>query len=306
MKILSSIKTSALHSLKSWKGVLIVWFSSVLLVIMVALPMKGALKSGIGSSMITEKLANGIDFEVFSDLGATFKSLASFFSSGFILVIFIGFLLNAFFTGGFFNSVRGSSKKFSTGEFFKESSRNFWSFLVITLLLSLIILIMALVVIGIPMSIVGQAESPAEGSLLRTGFLVCSIFFLILVVLFIVADYSRAWQVTKDKNLCFKAIGFGFSQTFRTFFSSFPLMIILIVIQALFGWLVISVIPGMNPVSGVEVFKMFLLSQLLFIIRIFLKVLRYGSVTALMEENTLAPSPVHLSENEETRDGNFL
>ena len=58
------------------------------------------------------------------------------------------------------------------------------------------------------------------------------------------------------------------------------------IIQALYGWLVLSIITGMKPVTGVGVFLLFILSQLLFFIKILLKGWRYGSVTRLMEINS--------------------
>ncbi len=286
MKVFIAIKSAAFRSLKSWKGILIVWFSTLLLVCTLAIPMKGALNSGFGRSMITEMLADGINVEVLADLGANLKNLVSYFTTGFFWVILIGFLMNVFFSGGLFDSMKGSSGNFSAGEFFRASAKNFWPFLVISLILYSIILFLAFIVIGIPMSIVGKADVPSEGALFKTGIIVFSIFFLLLTILILVVDYARAWQVTKERNECFKAIGFGFSQTFRTFLSSYPLMIILLILQVLYGLLVFSILPGMKPVTGGGVFLLFLLSQFLFFFRILLKVLRYGSVTSLMERNT--------------------
>ena len=286
MKVLIAIKSAAFRSLKLWKGILIVWFSSLLLVCTLAIPMKGALNSGFGSSMITEKLTDGINLEVLADLGATLKSLISYFSAGFFLLILIGFLMNVFFSGGLFDSLKGSSGKFCRGEFFRASAKNFWPFLIISLIIYSIILLLAFVIIGIPMIIVGNADVPVEGALFKTGIIVFTIFFLLMTILILVADYARAWQVTKERNECFKAIGFGFSQTFRTFLSSYPLMIILLILQVLYGLLVFSILPGMKPVTGGGVFLLFLLSQFLFFFRIMLKVLRYGSVTSLMEQNS--------------------
>jgi hypothetical protein len=94
-----------------------------------------------------------------------------------------------------------------------------------------------------------------------------------------------------DRNVCFKAIGFGFSQTFKTFLSSFPLMIILLVVQLSFGWLVLKILPGIRPATGGGVFHMFLLSQILFFLKIMLKIWRYGSVTVLMAVNSPEKAP---------------
>ena len=106
-------------------------------------------------------------------------------------------------------------------------------------------------------------------------------------LIFLVADYARAWQASHAQNACFRALGFGFSQTFRTFLSSFPLIIILLIFQALPAWVVIKLIAGYTPVTGGGVMLLLLFSQLLLILKIFLKALRYGSVTSLMEQNSV-------------------
>ncbi len=284
MKIFSAIKLSAFRSLKTWKGVLIVWLLSLILVSMVALPIKGVFKSGLGNSMITEQLKQGINLEVFTDLGTTFKGLVSFFKTGLFMAIVIGFLLNVFLTGGLFSAIKSSAGKFSVAEFFSASAKNFWSFLVILLIISAIILFLGILIIVIPLVVVGQADGPTEGIMMKTALITFSVFFLLLVVMLLVADYARAWQVLNDKSGYFRAIGFGFKQTFRTFFFSYSLMLILLLFQLLYGWLVLSILPGITPVSGIGVFLLFLLSQLMLIIKIMLKVLRYGSVTTMMEQ----------------------
>ncbi len=295
MNIIHSVKSAVLRTMNLWKGGLIIWLSSFLLVSLLAMPIKGAMNSGFGKSMISEKLVDGLNFEVFADMGAAFKTIMSFFSVGLFIIVLVGFILNAFFTGGVFDRLKGSSGKFSAGEFFSASAKNFWSFLIISLIISLIILVLAFFVIGIPLAIVGQSDNSPEGALFRTGIIVISIFFLLLTILLLVADYARAFQVTIDKNLCFKAIGFGFSQTLNTFLSSFPLMIILLLVQLSFGWLVLKILPGLKPATGSGVFYMFLLSQMLFFLKIMLKIWRYGSVTSLMEINTLRDNTSEIS-----------
>ena len=287
MKIFIPIKAGLLRTSKSWKGILIIWLCSLLLVSLVAIPLKGALKSGFGNSMITELLKNGINIEVFADLGANFRSIFSSFSSGLFMSVLVGFIINSFLSGGLFNSLKGLSEKFSATEFFKASARNFWSFFIITFIISVITLLLIIIIIVIPVTIVSQNEVTSEGAAFRTAVIVTSIFLLFLPILLLVADYARAWQVLHEKNAGFKAIGFGFSRTFRTFIPSYCLMLILMIIQVLYGWLVLIIIASMKPVTGGAVLLLFILSQMLFFIKILLKGWRYGSVTRLMEINSV-------------------
>ena len=286
MKIIIAIKSAAVRSVRSWKSILILWFSSLLLAGILAIPMKGALKSGLGNSMITEKLADGINLEVFADLGATYKSISSSFSAGIFIVILTGFFLNTFLMGGLFNKLKRFSGKFSGEEFFQACAKNFWSFLVISLIITLIFVTFLVLTVILPYSFARQAERPRDGDVFNMLTIGILIFFLLLTILLLVLDYARAWQVSEEKSACFKAIGFGFSRTFRTFLSSYPLMIFILITEFLYVWLILKIIPPIKPVTGSGIILLFLLSQFLFFVRLLLKTLRYGSVTSLMEQNT--------------------
>ena len=282
MKIITAFKSAMLNSLKTWKGIVIVWFLSLLLVSIFAIPLKGALKSALGDSMITEKLVNGFNVEVFTDMGDSLNSLISYLKSGVLMILLAGFLLNTFFTGGFFDSLRQSALNNTPGEFFRASARNFWSFLVISVMICLIILVLVILVIVLPLLLIIQND----GSLLNVLIIIAPIFLILLALSILVADYARAWQVSSGSR-CFKALAFGFRQTFRTFSSSLVLILIVLIIQLLYGWLVFSILSGLKPATGGGVILLFLLSQFMFLIRIMLKVFRYGCVTSLMEQNDL-------------------
>ncbi len=267
-----------------WKGVLFIWFSSLLAAGMIAVPLKHALSAGFSDSMITERLAHGISLEVFSDLGPVMKSIMSFMSGGFIMAVLVWFLLNAFFTGGIFHGLRNTETDFSIGHFLKDSAKRFLAFLIINSIITVIFLVVIILVIILPVSLVVQSGSQADGAIMITVRLSLYLFLLIVPVLLLSADYARAWQAANKRNACFRAIGFGFGHTFRTFFLSWPAMVLILVVQALFGWLVISVLPVYSPVSVSGVYLLFLMSQFFFFVKILLKVWRYGCVTSLMEQ----------------------
>jgi len=283
MKIINSVKEGMVRSVKAWKGIVIIWFITLIIVSLVALPMKGALKEGLADSMITEKLAHGIDIEVFADLGENFSSLSSYFLSGIFIIVIISFITNSFLIGGLFSGLKGLAGTFSSRKFFMSSAKYFWSFLLISLMLDLLILLFAFLIIVIPVSIVANTEASSEGAILKTLMIAASVFFMVLIWLLTVADYARAWQVTQKRGACFNAVGFGFRQTIRTFLSSYTLMLILIFIQLLFGSLVLYVLSGMKPATGTGIILLFFFSQVFFFIKVLLKTWRYGSMTSMME-----------------------
>jgi hypothetical protein len=61
-------------------------------------------------------------------------------------------------------------------------------------------------------------------------------------------------------------------------------MLLVVIIQLLFGWLVLEILPSWHPSTGGGIVVLFLVSQLLFIIKIMFRTLRYASVTSLMQQ----------------------
>jgi hypothetical protein len=283
MRILNPIISGAVRSIKSIKGVLAIWISSLLLVALVALPMKSSVNSVLGRSMITEKLKDGINMDVFTDLGTNMTTILSGFTIGFFLLMFFGILLNVFFNGGLFLTLRSGEERYSSSKFFRGAGINFWPFLLITGIISLIILILSSLIFGVAFWIAGSSDSSPEGTRLRAGIISAIIVVAILPVFLLVADYARIWQVTSSKSAGFKAIGVGFKQTFKYFFSSYPVMLINMAIQLLFSLFMVKFILGKGPQTGAGIFFLFMFSQFLFIIKILLRVWRYGSITSMYE-----------------------
>lgn len=289
MKILKSLETGFNRSARTWKGVLITWFVLLVMTALIALPLKGIMNAGLGQSAITQRLSKGLDLETLLDMGSAWTALTHSFTAGLFLLIMFVVLANAFLTGGLFDSLKNSGSRFSSSVFFGASAKNFFSFLVITLVIGVMLYLAAFLLVGLPL--IGIISSGLGNE--KTHWLMMKVFIALFVCislfLLLVADYARAWQVRQEKRASFRAIGFGFSQSFGKCISSWPLMLIIWIIQTAFVFFVIRIIGRAKPSTGLAVFSFFLLSQVLFILRLFIKVWRYGSVTALMEINSESP-----------------
>lgn len=287
MKILSSLKTGITRAIKTWKGVVIIWVVSLILVSLVAIPMKATLVSGLGNSMITEKLKDGFNLEAFSDMGSTFKSLTAFFSKGLVMLFLSCILINSFLSAGLFNMIKKNAGIFSSGEFFRNAADYFYSFLIISLIITIIFIILAILLVVIPIALVIQSHNSTEIAVFKVAVISISIYLFLALILILVADYARAWQAVNERNDYFRALRFGIRSTFRTFYSSYPLMLILSGIQVLFGLAALRLISWIMPESETGIIALFVISQLLFFVRLMLKTMRSGSVTGLMEINDL-------------------
>ena len=285
MIIFGSIKSGFYRSLNSWKAILVIWLIFLILVAGFVLPFRNSLNSAFGSSMISENLADGFDIMAFTDLGPVLKTLTSYLTGGFVFICLTAFILNAFLTGGLFDSLAKTERGFLPSRFFAASAKNFWAFIIISLIITLIILFISVLLILVAVIIAGASGSQSE----KTIFLIMMIsilsFIILLPVFLLVADYSRAWKVLNSNSSAFRAIRFGFAETFKRFMKSYLLIFLLFLFQILFGALILSVIPIWKPNSMAGLILLFLVSQSFFIIRIFIRSWRYASVTAFMEQN---------------------
>ena len=282
MKIATAIRTGILRAARAWKVLGTAWLISFIMAVIIALPLKAAVKSGLGSSMITERLIDGIDVEVVTDFMNNYNNLSPFFFSGLFILLLAGLIVNAFITGGLFDSVSRRPGQFNIPEFFRSGAANFRSFFGITAIISIMIIFLGLFVLLLPAGIV-LASGGTDYSAVITLTVSAIFFFLIIAFLMLVSDYARAWQVSNERKACMKALGFGFRYSFKSFLSSYFLMIFLILIQVLFNLLAIRLLGTWRPVSSGGIFLLLIISQTLFFLRLFLKTVRYASVSYLME-----------------------
>ncbi len=285
MKILNSLKSGSCRALKSWKGILVVWIVQLILASFISIPLRGGLKSAFDHSMITEKLTDGFNLEAYMDLGPALKTLLSSAYPGLLFVFLIGFLANAILTGGLFGSLRRDCISFSSAEFFRMGAKNFWSFLIITAIVTLLALILSLFIIVIPSFIAWESETISEKGAFMTVVTAMIVYLIVLPVLLIAADYARAKRASVENFSWSGSLGFGFSQTFKKFWSSYLMMLLLVLCQVIPGFLILAILPGWVPVNGAGVFLLLIVSQLLLYARLLLKTWRYGSFTAMMEES---------------------
>jgi hypothetical protein len=125
----------------------------------------------------------------------------------------------------------------------------------------------------------------SEKQPLLTLMLTGSAFLIIMPIMLMVADYARAWQVTREKFSAFGAISYGFSRSFGTFFTAYPMVLIISAVNILVIFISFRITGWWKPLSGSGVFLLFIVTQALFFIKIFTRVWRYGSITSLKEIN---------------------
>ena len=280
MKIISSLRTGFGRVFRAWNAVVITWFLFFLLTVLLVFPLRSALNNTLGSSMITERLAEGLDIEVFADLGDTGKSLLSFFASGFFYTFVVAFLLNAFISAGLFGIMRKDSAGFSSGDFFRAAGRNFLSFLLILFILTIVFGLSVILLVIVPLGASGIGDGGSPGAIQLAAVI---LLILLSPVFLLVADYSRARKASREDVSAFEAIGYGLSRTFGNFGRSYLLMVLLVLAQIVLLAAMFLIMPVWRPSTGAGVLLMLVVSQLLVFLRLFLKAWRYAGVTSMME-----------------------
>ena len=283
MKIFKALASGISRTSAAWKGILIMWLASLLLVLLPVMPVMAILKSALDRSMITEKLSEGFNLDIVPDLGPVFFSFLSSLSSAIVTIVLAGFLLNVFLTSGMYGILRSDQVNRSASEFFRSALQNFRSFFVIMFIMSIIIILILIIIIFITAFIITSPDSLSTRTMYVILFLSLLTVSFIMLMLLVVSDYARTWKIIHPDGSGFRAIGFGFSQAFRTFISSFLFMLTIVSIQFLFLLVTFRIISEWRPVTGTGIFLLFLVSQLLFFIKIVLRTLRYAGIFSLME-----------------------
>lgn len=293
-------------TLRTWRGVIVVWILSLILTSLVTIPLKSSFKAVLGKSMITEKFTGGIIAEVIPDFGTAFNSLLSSFSAGLVFLILAWLLMNVFLTGGLFGCLSRDNRDFSFAAFFRKSSENFSSFLVIMVIMNLIILLMIIILFLVPLFIAGLSESVTEAGVYRTFLISGSVTMIFLLVLLVISDYARAWKAENKQAGSFRAVGFGFRQAFRNLPVSFFFMLVVVLIQFLPDIAAFMIVSAFIPEENGDIFLFFLLTQLLFFIKIALRTCRYAGITAMIghyqmkKSKPVSDEPAVINEQPET------
>ncbi len=277
MKLVKAFSSGLVRTKHSIKPLIIIWIINLLAISLVAGPFRKLITTTVGNSNATQMIREGFYIDFWADLGPVVLPAISSLATGIFLLFAILFFINVFFAGGLFDSLWANSCRYRIGNFFKSSAKLFFAYLLATLLVMLMILFFGGLLIGVPIIIARASEGdglPVIAKITRI------IFILSLPLFLLVIDYARVWLAANGPAKIFRAIGYGFKAIFTGFFSSYIFMVVMIAIQGGFVFLASKVL-NFSPQTGGGLFLLFLLSQVLFFIRLMLRAWRYGGVTAM-------------------------
>ncbi|MCA1757750.1 MAG: hypothetical protein LC649_09870 [Bacteroidales bacterium] len=281
MKIIKAITSGFQRSARASKQILVVWLINTLAISLLIVPFRNLLVNEAGNSMAPDLLKGGTDLAYWLDLMPELSGPFTGFMIGLLALIGVVWLLGVFLSGGLFDTLRANSCGVTIGDFFKASAQLFFPYLWVTLMVTGLIIISALLLLAAPAFILQGGGSLNEELVMKISEILRYVFMAVLLIWLLVADYARAWLAAADKKRVFRALGYGFRATFTTFFTSFLFILFAVALQALLTWGGVTLTSGFQPETGGGLFLLFLLTSVLLILRIFMRTFRYGGITSL-------------------------
>lgn len=280
MSFFKTLERGAVSAASSYKLILFIWVTTLVLVLAVGFPLRSFLNMIFGNSMAIERLNDGFDAGLAGDIGKPFGALMAAVSAGTLLTGTAGFFIMTFFSGGLFKRYSLAWGELKVSDFLRASAGNFIPFFKIALLMMLIIGAYSFLLLGVP-GIVGLIASESPVPTGSGSYILYGAWALGLPVWLFVADASRRWIAATGSRKVFRALGAGFRALRERFWRSYLTVLAIMVINAAFVIALIWFASTATPDRGIFVFLFFIATQALFIIRLMMKAWRYAAVCEL-------------------------
>ncbi len=261
---------------KQWKSILLIYGVQLVLGIIVAVIAYRQFNGAIGSSLELDRLANGFDRSIFSDMINKFPVIIEHIQSRFALMVVLFLLLSIFLHAGLLSNIRYGY--YSIFKYFQNANIFFFKFLKVVLI-SLFFKIVVLAVIWVPffMFIGDPLETfHSEKTLIFTviGLVILSILFLIVIWLWSVL--SRYHILDENRSLVSMKAGW------RLLISNFARYYLvgcgLILLHVIITWLYTTVVDDWGAETWFSVLALVIMQQLFSLIRIWIRAFGYSAV----------------------------
>ena len=261
---------------KQWKSILLIYGVQLVLGIIVAVIAYRQFNGAIGSSLELDRLANGFDRSIFSDMINKFPVIIEHIQSRFALMVVLFLLLSIFLHAGLLSNIRYGY--YSIFKYFQNANIFFFKFLKVVLI-SLFFKIVVLAIIWVPffMFIGDPLETfHSEKTLIFTviGLVILSVLFLIVIWLWSVL--SRYHIVDENRSLVSMKAGW------RLLISNFARYYLvgcgLILLHVIITWLYTSVVDDWGAETWFSVLALVIMQQLFSLIRIWIRAFGYSAV----------------------------
>jgi hypothetical protein len=283
MNILQAFSSGFRRALSEWKMVFLLYAVNLLMALPLALAFQATLSSGLGMSMDSSHLMEGLDFSMMRDFLNLHRDGVAALLQQILWVLLVYMILNTFLAGGILTVVRGKKETFSASAFFGGCGTYFLRFLrlflIFGVLLILILAILGSVLGAITSVIIDSATSEVTDVWARVSMAVLLTLPLVLVIM--VADYAKIIVVAQDEHSMLKTAWWSSRLVVRNLFRTFGLEVLMLLLPVALFALYVALDLSIGMSSGVTVLVMFVIQQLFIMSKAWTKVFFFSGELSL-------------------------
>ena len=261
---------------KQWKSILLIYGVQLVLGSIVAVIAYRQFNGAIGSSLEIDRLANGFDRSIFSDMINKFPVIIEHIQSRFAPMVVLFLMLSIFLHAGLLSNIRNGY--YSIFKYFQNANIYFFKFLKVVLI-SLILKIVVLAIIWVPFfMLIGD---PLETFHSEKTFIFTVIGLVILSALFLIVIWL--WSVMSryhivDKNRLLVSMKAGWRLLISNFARYYIVGCGLILLHVIITWLYTLVVYDWGAKTWFSVLALVIIQQLFSLIRIWIRAFGYSAV----------------------------
>ena len=261
---------------KQWKSILLIYGVQLVLGSIVAVIAYRQFNGAIGSSLELDRLANGFDRSIFSDMINKFPVIIEHIQSRFASMVVLFLMLSIFLHAGLLSNIRNGY--YSIFKYFQNANIYFFKFLKVVLI-SLILKIVVLAIIWVPFfMLIGD---PLETFHSEKTFIFTVIGLVILSALFLIVIWL--WSVMSryhivDENRLLVSMKAGWRLLISNFARYYIVGCGLILLHVIITWLYTLVVYDWGAKTWFSVLALVIIQQLFSLIRIWIRAFGYSAV----------------------------
>ena len=291
MKLLHAFLAGIRKAVHAWPVTVITFFVHLVMAGIAALLFKSALSNAFGNSLAPDQFLHGFNFSYVIDLLKKNPGLLQTVFGVVAWMMVINNFLFLFFKGGILAAVQPNNEKVTLPAFFEGCGQYLGRFFRLFLIAAMAALVLAFIlgmVSGFLYPLL-QGDGETELQNLQAAGGVIALFMLFFSILFLISDYAQVLTVAGDERKMFRAFWAGVRFVFRRFFSAYGLFL-LFTIGSIFI-VGVSVFAGVhyNAGSGVALFGIFLLQQIIMMIGAWWRIAAVGGQVELYASLTGVP-----------------
>ena len=261
----------------------------------VMLPLRGALNSFAGHSLMGEKLAGRIDMDFLFEFLINNKGAVGETASLLFIVAAVYGLSGLFLSGGAF-SVFAAEGEYSSSLFWGSAAKYCGRFLRL-FLWSLPVLVIFYCIQFVENGVVRLifGKDPYQNIAFWGGSVRILLGYVGIILYYVLFDYARIYVVVNDERKTRVALWRGIKFIFRNFFKTLGLAAVLFVVGIVVLIIYNPLADALHAPNGLIVFVLFLLQQMYMLFRMSLKLTLYASQVDLygqLSPRQVAPQPL--------------